>query len=490
MSTTSVISVVILFFINLINYMDRFTVAGVLKDIESYYGMDNKQGGLLQTSFVVFYMLFAPVFGYLGDRCSRKYIMAGGVFFWSLTTYIGSVIPSTHKGWFFLMRGLVGIGEASYSTIAPTLIADLFVNEMRTKMLALFFFAIPVGSGLGFVVGSQMAAAFNSWKWALRVTPPLGIFSVFLILFVLKEPSRGQSEGVATTFETTSIKEDLRYLTTNKTYIWSTLGFTCVCFGIGALSWWAPNYMGYAAKLSNVNISENSINLIFGTITAAAGILGVVIGSGAASIYRAYNQRADPLICAFGVFIAVPFGFVGLAVAHKSMAVSWITIFIAILFLCVNWTLVADILLYVIPANRRSFAQSIQILFAHLLGDAFSPFFVGALSDAFQWDPSVVDSNYYSLQYALFTTSAILVLGGLMFLYSSSFVIADKNTARMQMQGHRSISPGLDDTSIHTLPPSGETNDINDDSLQSFPPSSGISSYESSDLNLLLPTDA
>jgi len=47
--------------------------------------------------------------------------------------------------WFLLMRALVGIGEASYSTIAPTIISDLFVNDMRSKMLALFYFAIPVG---------------------------------------------------------------------------------------------------------------------------------------------------------------------------------------------------------------------------------------------------------------------------------------------------------------------------------------------------------
>ena len=46
---------------------------------------------------------------------------------------------------FMIMRGLVGVGEASYSTIAPTIIADLFVKEMRTKMLAIFYFAIPVG---------------------------------------------------------------------------------------------------------------------------------------------------------------------------------------------------------------------------------------------------------------------------------------------------------------------------------------------------------
>ena len=56
-----------------------------------------------------------------------------------------------HFGWFLTFRALVGIGEASYSTIAPTILSDLFVNNMRSKMLAVFYFAIPVGSGLGYV---------------------------------------------------------------------------------------------------------------------------------------------------------------------------------------------------------------------------------------------------------------------------------------------------------------------------------------------------
>ncbi len=40
---------------------------------------------------------------------------------------------------------MVGVGEASYSTIAPTIISDMFVKDVRSKMLAFFYFAIPVG---------------------------------------------------------------------------------------------------------------------------------------------------------------------------------------------------------------------------------------------------------------------------------------------------------------------------------------------------------
>ena len=69
--------------------------------------------------------------------------MASGIFIWSLTTLLGSFM---NNFWMFLvMRSFVGIGEASYSTIAPTIISDMFIGDMRSKMLALFYFAIPVG---------------------------------------------------------------------------------------------------------------------------------------------------------------------------------------------------------------------------------------------------------------------------------------------------------------------------------------------------------
>lgn len=111
------------------------------------------------------------------------------------------------------------------------------------------------------------------------------------------------------------------------------------------------------------------------------GILGVILGSGGAQWYRKRNPRADPLLCGVGVLLSVPFAFFGLIIAHWSGALSWISIFIAITFLCINWTLAADMLLYVITPNRRSFAQAMQILVAHLLGDAASPYVVGTVSE-------------------------------------------------------------------------------------------------------------
>ncbi|RXG72010.1 Protein spinster [Armadillidium vulgare] len=235
--------VAILCFVNLINYMDRYTVAGLLTDIEVAFDLTEGQKGLLQTAFILVYMVMAPLYGYLGDRFNRRVLMAVGVFLWSLTTLLGSFMQTYH--WFLVMRCFVGIGEASYSTIAPTLISDIFVSNLRSKMLALFYFAIPVGSGLGYITGSEVAdiaerflppaESADAWRWGLRVTPVMGLVAVLLIIFVLKEPPRGVSEG-AQHLKPTSFISDIKHLVSNRTYIFTTLAFTCVTYVAGALA--------------------------------------------------------------------------------------------------------------------------------------------------------------------------------------------------------------------------------------------------------------
>ncbi len=105
-----------------------------------------------------------------------------------------------------------------------------------------------------------------------------------------------------------------------------------------------------------------------------------MLGSGGAQYYRKYNPQADPLVCAFGVLGGVPCVFLGISIAQSSLVFSWIFIFIGITLLSMNWAIVADMLLYVITPNRRSLAQSVQILISHLFGDASSPFIVGIVS--------------------------------------------------------------------------------------------------------------
>ena len=167
--------------INLLNYLDRYLVAAVLPLIMSDMALTNEEGGRLVAAFVFGYFLFSPVFGYLGDRYDRPKLMALGVVVWSLAT-IGTGL-ATGFAVFFAVRILVGIGEASFSTIAPGFLKDRIGDPIKlNSALAIFFAAIPVGAALGYVVGGEVAHHLN-WQAAFFVG---GIPGILLAVFLLR----------------------------------------------------------------------------------------------------------------------------------------------------------------------------------------------------------------------------------------------------------------------------------------------------------------
>lgn len=431
----ALVIVFVLCYINLLNYMDRFTVAGVLPDIEHYFGISDTESGLLQTVFICSYMFLAPVFGYLGDRYNRKYIMSVGITFWSLVTLASSYTPEEHFWALLLTRGLVGVGEASYSTIAPTIIADLYVKGKRTNMLSIFYFAIPVGSGLGYIVGSQVSSRAKDWHWALRVTPGLGLIAVLLLLFVVKEPKRGAVEARPENhLHQTSWLADLRDLSKNYSFMLSTFGFTAVAFVTGSLALWAPTFLFRAAVFNGERAPcmeahcESSDSLIFGAITCVTGVLGVASGVQVSRQLRKKTARADPLVCAAGLLLCAPFLYLAIMFAQASTVATYVFIFFGETFLSMNWAIVADILLYVVVPTRRSTAEALQIVVSHLLGDAGSPYLIGVISDSLRKNDSFL-WQFRSLQFSMLLCAFVAVVGGAFFLGTAVYIERDRERA-------------------------------------------------------------
>lgn len=120
--------------------------------------------------------------------------------------------------------------------------------------------------------------------------------------------------------------------------------------------------------------------MIFGVIACLGGLSGVLIGYSCSRYFRSKFPAADSWVCAIGVAISIPCTVLSIAFANQSPTISWLAIFLAVTFLSTNWSVVVDILLYVIIPQRRSTAQSLQILTSHILGDASSPFIIGAVT--------------------------------------------------------------------------------------------------------------
>ncbi|HEV2697633.1 MAG TPA: MFS transporter, partial [Terriglobales bacterium] len=141
--------------LNLLNYADRNVLFAVQPLVQDEFHITKAQVGYLTSAFLLCYMFAAPFVGPLADRYSRKLIIALGAIFWSGLTLLTAVTHTYNE--LLVRHTLVGIGEATFVTIAPTFVADLFSQEIRGRILGVFYLAIPVGSAAGYLLGGHLA---------------------------------------------------------------------------------------------------------------------------------------------------------------------------------------------------------------------------------------------------------------------------------------------------------------------------------------------
>src|SRR5262249_5236968 len=122
--------------LNILNYIDRNVLFAVPSEVKKAFLVSDGKIGDLTFAFFVTYMIAAPLVGCLGDRIHRKNNVVIGLFIWSGFTFLTWFVHSYDQ--LFFRHAIVGIGEASYATIAPTLIADSFPPLRRGRMLSIF----------------------------------------------------------------------------------------------------------------------------------------------------------------------------------------------------------------------------------------------------------------------------------------------------------------------------------------------------------------
>ncbi|XP_043996793.1 protein spinster homolog 2 isoform X6 [Gambusia affinis] len=452
---------------------------GVLLDIQRHFEVTDSGAGLLQTVFICSFMVAAPIFGYLGDRFNRKIILSCGIFFWSTVTLLSSFIGKEYYWLFVLSRGLVGIGESSYSAISSTIIGDLYTSNSRTMMLSVFYLAIPLGSGLGYILGSGAKDAAEDWHWALRVSPVLGITVGTLILLFVPDPKRGSADQMeGHIHHSQSWLSDMKALAKNRSYVFSSLATSAVSFATGAFGMLIPIYLFRAqvvqkeVEACTKKVCSSRDSLIFGAITCVTGLLGLVIGAVATRFFRRKTGRADPLVCAVSMLGSAIFICLIFVVAKNSIVGAYVCIFIGETLLFVNWALTADILMFVIIPTRRATAVAFQSFTSHLLGDAGSPYLIGKISDKLQERFASSELwKFLSLGYALMLCPFIIVLGGMFFLATALYFLDDREKAEKELQILKIDWQGQP---IVTL-----TSDESVSSSSSYDSSTTISSYTS-----------
>lgn len=388
----------VLTLINLFNYLDRWVVAAVAESIKrSELALSDAQLGSLMTGFLIVYTLTAPVFGRLGDTGSRRRLLAVGVALWSAATALAGFARSFAS--LFLARAAVGVGEAAYGSIAPSLLADYFPQERRGRAFAIFFSAIPVGSALGYVVGGVAEHLFG-WRRAFFVA---GVPGLLLALLTLRlwDPPRGRMDGARAATPAGTAREAFIALGRNRPYLLTVLGYAAYTFAIGGIAFWMPSFL---ERVRGVPKAQATVQ--FGAIVVATGFLGTYVGGWLGDYLLRYTKQAYLWVSGVATLLAAPLT-LGALVA-TTPALYWSAVVAAEVLMFISTGPINSVIVNVVAPHIRATAVATSIFAIHALGDVPSPILVGAISDA------------RSLGEAVLILPAATLAGGIVWLYAAA----------------------------------------------------------------------
>ena len=354
--------------LNLFNYLDRNVVPAVLGDLKREFILTDAQLGRINTIFMLGYFLTSPLFGYFGDRVSRKWLIAAGIFVWSL----GTVLTGFAKIYLLLLafRVLVGVGEASYATISPSLISDSFPASRRNNALTIFYVAIPVGSALGYILGGQMAAHFG-WRWAFVWAGVPGLL-LALVMLPFAEPARGQSDGAASAPKPTV--RDILGLFRLPAFNLVVGGYTAYTFALGAFAVWGPSFL---ERIHHVE--KQHAATFFGAVLVVTGLIGTMSGGFLATRWQKRHPAGYAWMLSLSVLGAAPLALAAFLVPTRPLAMTLLAA--AMFFIVLGTGPVNTLILESVPLQLRASAMALSIFCIHLFGDLWSSEIVGALSD-------------------------------------------------------------------------------------------------------------
>lgn len=361
----------LLTFINLFNYLDRYILVALSPSIKRDLGLSYTEVGFLTTAFMFTYFLISPVFGWLGDRKPRNKVMSAGVALWSLAT-VWSGLARALPG-LLGSRLAVGVGEAAYGSISPSVLTDLFPKKIRGRIFAIFFMAIPVGSALGYLLGGILEKLVG-WRSAFFVAGVPGLL-LALALFFLREPPRGQFDEEEEKFAPKlGLLPTYKALAANSNYVLTVLGYCAYTFVLGGIAVYIPHYI---EKYLSVSAAEG--NMAFGAITVGAGFLGTIVGGAWADRWAKRGTDAYLKLSALSMLVALPVYFFVLEATTFGAFCALVFGLEFLLFLSTS-PINAQIVNCVAPSMRAT-ANAVGIFMIHLLGDAISPPLVGFVSD-------------------------------------------------------------------------------------------------------------
>ena len=438
--------------LNLLNYLDRTVLSAVLAPVQDDLHLSNFVAGWLPTIFLIGYFATSPVFGTLGDRVptgGRTKLIALGIAVWSAATVASGLAQGT--GSMVASRAFVGLGEASYATLAPTLIDDLAPANQKSRWMAIFYSATPIGSALGYLVGGAVLHA-HGWRTAFFVAGGPGL-AIALLCLLIVEPARAAVVNPPDWLA--SAKELLRV----PLYRGTVLGYCAYTFALGGFGYWAPAYLH-----KQYGIEAGHASVVFGLVTVVGGLVGTLLGgaladrAARAGVRRAEAAKGAPLgprelddaiargnvsIPALGAALGAPLAGAAIAAATASMFFKMLLPTEIALFLMSGPINVA--ILRSAPPALRASAMALSIFAIHALGDLWSPPLIGLVAD------------HAPMQLAMFAGPLVFAFAAIVWFQGRSYIrpvdlsLERALRANALLRGARPASSTRDPDAKHSL---------------------------------------
>lgn len=403
-----------------LNFLDRQILGILAKPIKDEFGLTDGQFGLMGgLAFALLYTTLAIPIAWLADRFSRVWIMTAALTVWSGFTALCGFAGGF--GQLFLARMGVGIGEAGGVAPAYSLIADYFPKRQRARALAAYAFGIPLGSGLGTLVGGLLAATYG-WRTAFIVVGCLGVVLAPIFRAIVKDPARGGADRVegappAPPAPAMPLGQAARLLAAKPSFWLLAFGAasSSVCgYGVAA---WLPSFF-----MRSLGLTLSQTAWYYSGIALFGGLLGIWLGGAVADRLGAKSKAGYPITPAIAFLISVPCfllamnsgSLMGGLGGKASLAVAFV-IFLIPTGLNLAWLgPITAAVQHLGPAPMRTTASALFLLINNLLGIAVGIYYFGLVSDLLK--PTF---GAESLRWSIYSGMGFYLVAALLFFLAS-----------------------------------------------------------------------
>ena len=357
--------------IAILNYADRYLLAGLVGPIKNDFGLtDSFVGLLLGPAFALVYTIAAIPIARIADRTSRIMVVCIGCIVWSGFTALTAY--ATDAWMLATARVGVGIGEAAYQAPTAALIAAYFPPHQRGRALALVGTSIYFGQMLG-LAGGPAIAAEHGWRASFQVIGITGIIVAVTAWTVIREPEQTAERKAAAQ---PAIATLARQLVATPSLRNMTLGLSFGTLSGIAFGLWGPALFERAYGISNA-----AAGTAFAVSFGLPGLVGV-LGFG----FLADRLSRDGLEWPVRLSALALFAATACILTVVWMPQMWMAQMLAIPsgILGGGWSIgIIAGLQYVLPDRSRATGTAFALLAMSLFGNFVGPWITGILSDAF-----------------------------------------------------------------------------------------------------------